>query len=71
VGEERGRGKGSALEGWGNRREGQRARRLNENKLPRWRGWEDSLESARGPGDERLSGRNGGDLSQNTQHWGE
>jgi hypothetical protein len=27
------------------------------------------LESTRDPGGERLSGLNGGDLSQNAQHW--
>jgi hypothetical protein len=55
----------------GNRREAQRARRMNGNMQPlgMWGG--DHLESPRVLRCERLPGINGGDLSHDAQQWGE
>ena len=50
---------------------GRHARRMNGNMQPGGggRNRRDPLESTRDAGGEKLSGLNGGDLSQNAQHW--
>ena len=61
MGEGRGRGKGEQDQVWGDRREAQKARRMNGNMQP-W-GLGDPLESTRDLEGERLSRLSGGDCN--------
>jgi hypothetical protein len=53
------------------KREAQRATKINRNMQVLRRGEKKTLESPRDLGCERLTGLNGNDLSQNAQQWGD